>query len=227
MMDLNKMVNDSLVKIEAEGYVEKAVEKRLKETITSIVDDLFRSYSDFGKNLEKEVKATLNINLKKLDLTGYNVMVLNAVQEELDKVVHMQGVEKIKESLAKLLSETQKEYKLSELINEFKEDVLSDDSDYGGREISFHVDRRYSSIYIAFDKDDDKSEYSCQYRICADSEGSVSSVNIDGKKFDNKVIMGGLYGFDKTLFKIYAAGAKIIIDDGDVDIEYGSSEEDD
>jgi DNA-binding transcriptional ArsR family regulator len=227
MMDLNKMVNDSLAKIEAEGYVEKVVEKRLKETIASIVDDLFRSYSDFGKELEKEVKAYLSVDLKKLNLTGYNVMVLNAVQEELDKVVHIQGVEKIKESLVKLLSNPPKEYKLSELIDEFKRDVLSDDSDYEGREISFHFKREYGSIYISFDRDDDKSEYRCQYRIWVEEDGSITTITINDKKFDNKVIMGGLWGFDKTLFKIYTSGTKIIMDDGDVDIEYGSSEEDD
>lgn len=227
IMDLNKLVNESLAKIEDEGFVQKVVEKQLKSTIESIVDDLFRSYSVFGKNLKKEVESHLSVDLKRLNLAGYNVLVLNAVQEELDKLVHTQGIEKIKESLANLLSEVPKEYKLSELIEEFKKDVLSDDSDYGGREISFHVKREYGSIYISFDRDDDKSEYRCQYRIWADKDGSIVTIKIDDKTFDNKAIMGGLWGFDKTLFKIYAAGTKIIIDDGDVDIEYEECEDND
>jgi hypothetical protein len=226
MMDLNKLVNESLVKIEQEGFVQRVVEKQLKGTIESIVNDLFRSYGDFGKNLEQEIKLNLSVDLKKLNLAGYNVMVLNAVQEELDKVVHTQGIEKIKESLANLLSEVPKEYKLSELIEEFKKDVLSDDSDYEGREISFHVDRRYSSKYVSFDRDDDKSEYRCQYRICVKEDGAAGRIEIDDKKFDNRVIMGGLDGFDKTLFKIYSTGSKIIIDDGAVNIEYEYSSED-
>lgn len=219
-MDLNKLVNESLAKIEQEGFVQVTVEKQLKKTIESIVDDLFRSYSDFGKNLKKEVESHLNVDLKRLNLAGYNLMVLNAVQEELDKLVHTQGIEKIKDSLTELLSEVPKEYKLSELIEEFKKDVLSDDSDYSGKEISFHVKREYGSIYISFDRDDDKSEYRCQYRIWADKDGSITTIKINDKEFNNQVIMGGLWGFDRTLFKIYSAGIKIIIDDGDVDIEY-------
>jgi len=226
-MDLNKLVNESLAKIEQEGFVQVTVEKQLKKTIESIVDDLFRSYSEFGKNLKKEVESHLSVDLEKLNIAGYNVMVLNAVQEELDKLVHTQGIEKIKCSLTELLGEVPKEYKLSELIEEFKEDVLSDDSDYSGREISFHVKREYGSIYISFDRDDDKSEYRCQYRIWAEKDGSITTIKINDKEFNNKVIMGGLWGFDKTLFKIYSTGTKIIIDDGDVDIQFEECEDDD
>jgi hypothetical protein len=227
MMDLNKMVNDSLAKIEAEGFVEKVVEKQLKSTIEIIIDDLFRSYSDFGKNLKKEIESQLNINLKELKLSGYNVLVLNTVKEKLDEALHLQGVEKMQDALNEIFNDTKKEYKLSEIINAFKQDVLSDDSAYEGNEISFHVEKWSYGVHIAFDKDSDKGRYSCDYQIGIDSNGKMTRADIDGKKFDNKIIMGGLYGFDETLFKIYASGAKVIIDDNDVDIEYGYSGEDD
>lgn len=48
-MDLNKMINDSLAKIEAEDYVESVIDKRVKEMIDSVVSDLFSSYGDFAK----------------------------------------------------------------------------------------------------------------------------------------------------------------------------------
>lgn len=225
-MDLNKLVNDSLAKIEQEGFVQKVVEKQLKNTVESIVDDLFRSYSDFGKNLKKEVESQLNINLKELKLSGYNVLVLNTVKEKLDEALHLQGVEKMQDALNEIFNNTKKEYKLSEIINEFKQDVLSDDSDYEGNEISFHIEKWSLGFHITFDKDSGKGRYCCDYQISIDSDGKITRADIDGKKFDNKVIMGGLYGFDETLFKIYASGAKVIIDDNDVDIEYGYSDED-
>jgi hypothetical protein len=226
MMDLNKIVNDSLAKLEANGAIENIITDHLKKTIDSIVDDLFSSYSDFGKNLKTEVQSALNVNLKELNLAGYNVLVLNTVKEKLDEALHLQGVEKMQDALNEIFNDTKKEYKLSEIINEFKQDVLSDDSDYGGNEISFHVEKQSYGAYIAFDKDSGKGRYSCDYQLGTDSNGKMSRADINGKKFNNKVIMGGLYGFDRVLFKIYASGAKVIIDDNNVDIEYGYSEED-
>lgn len=227
MLDLNKIVNDSLVKIAAEGYVEKVVEKRLKESIESVIDDLFRSYSDFGKNLKKEVGEKLKVNLGELKLDGYNVMVLNAVKAKLDEAIHIQGVERIKGSLDNLLVDVKKEYKLSELIEEMKRDATEYNDDHYGEEISFHIDPDSSVLsFIYFDPDEDKEKYQCQYRLVLDKDGSMNSISIGDRKFDNRLIMGGLHGFEETLFKIYSTGAKIIIDENNVDVEYGYNDED-
>ena len=43
-------------------------------------------------------------------------------------------------------------------------------------------------------------------------------LKLKGKEIDKNKILGGLYGLDKLLFKIYASGSKIILDQGlDVD----------
>lgn len=226
-MDLNKLVNESLAKIEQEGFVQKVVEKQLKSTIESIIDDLLRSYSDFGKNLKKEIGSQLNINLKELNIAGYNVMVLNAVKEKLDEAVTIHGVEKIKESLEEMLTDVKKEYKLSELIEEMKEDAREYNDDHAGQEISLHVDPDRSILsFIYFDPSEDQEKYECKYRLVLNKDGAMNSINIDGRKFDNKLIMGGLRGFEETLFKIYSTGAKIIIDENNVNLEYGYGDED-
>ncbi|MCC5465564.1 hypothetical protein [Pelosinus baikalensis] len=225
-MDLNKLVNESLAKIQQDGFVQKVVEKQLKSTIESIVDDLFRSYSDFGKNLKKEIESQLKINLNELNLAGYNVMVLNAVKEKLDEAVTIQGVEKIQQALDAMLGDVKKEYKLSELIKKMKEES-NEYGDHNGEEISFHIDSdRRILTFISFDEEDGQSEYECKYRLSVSKDGKVTSVKIGNKELKNSVIMGGLYGLDETLFKIYASGAKLIIDEDDVNLEYGYGDED-
>lgn len=225
-MDLNKLVNENLAKLEANGAVENIITDRLKKTIESIVDDLFSSYSDFGKNLKIEVQSALNVNLKELKLAGYNVMVLNAVKEKLDEVLHIQGVEKIKDSLEQMLSDIKEEYQLSELINEMKEKA-NEYGDYDEREISFHIDPdRNILTFIYFDEEADKEKYECKYRIWVDKSGTVCGVEIKEQKFDNRLIMGGLHGFEQTLFKVYSMHPKLIIDEEHVNIEYGYSEGD-
>jgi hypothetical protein len=227
MIDLNKVINQSMTKIEEEGFVEKVVKKRLEETVSSIVDDLFRSYSDFGKDLKNEVSQQLNINLKELNLAGYNTMVLNAVKEKLDEAIHIQGTEKIKETLDELLSDVKKEYTLSELIDEMK-NKANEYGEYNGQEISFHIDpRRDILTFIDFDEEPNKDKYQCKYKIWVNSEtGIIAGAEIRDRKFDNRVIMGGLRGFEETLFKIYTTGPKLIIDEHKVDVEYGDPEDD-
>ena len=227
MIDLNKLVNQSLAKIEESGFVEQVVEKKLKETLTSVVDNLFCSYSEFGKNLKNEVAVQLNINLKELKLAGYNTMVLNAVKEKLDESMHIQGTEKIKEALDNLLADVKTEYKLSELIAEMKSRA-NEYGDYDGKEISLHIDPERSILtFINFDENPGKKNFQCKYKIWVDKEGNVAGAEIRDQKFDNRVIMGGLRGFEETLFKIYTTGPRLIIDEHNVEIEYSDSEDDD
>ena len=116
MIDLNKIVNDTLVKLEKEQFVETVVKKRLEKTITEIVDDTFREWSDFGKNLKEYIRENLNVNLESLGLEGYNSLALAAIKEELDKCITIQGIEKIKETTKEILSDVKPEYTLSEII---------------------------------------------------------------------------------------------------------------
>lgn len=226
-MDLNKMVVESLAKMEAEGTVTEIVEKQIASTVEGIVKDVFGSWSDFSKNLKAEVESQININFEKLDISAYNTMVLNVIKEKMDEVTHIQGVERLKESLNEMLSDVQSEYKLSDLINEMKEDALRYDDDLYGKEISFHDDEdRRVLRFISFDTEEDKSEYQCKYRISIDKEGKLNSVKINDKDFNNKVIMGGLHGIEETLFKIYTHGSKLIVDEDEIEVEYGYERDD-
>ncbi|WIW70632.1 hypothetical protein [Anaerosinus gibii] len=225
-MDLNKIVNDKLAKIEADGYLEEVVEKRLKETISSVVSDLFSSYSDFSKDLESKIKEKLNINLEELNISSYNVMVMNAINDYLQEEVSICGIEKIKNEMNALLCDTKTEYKLSEIIREMKDHVTEYDDDYWGKEMSFHCsDPNGILIFICFDPKEDVEEYRCKYRLTVNKEGIVTSVRIRDCEFNNRTIMGGLYGVEATLFKLYTTGAKLVLDDHNIVLEYASEEE--
>lgn len=223
-MDLNILVNDSLKRIQEEGYVEEVVEEKIKKTITEIINDLFREWGPFGKNLKEELGNNLKVNLQELDLASYNHMVNNVVKENLDKIIHVKGTEKMKESLEKLLASAKDEYTLSELIEQMKAD-----ESHHGDSITLHINDEGSSLaFIYFDPDEGKRKYDCKYSITVALEtNEVRAVGIDGSAFDNKVIMGGLFGLDETLFKIYTNGAKIIIDEDDIDCEYEDDEDED
>ncbi|MDN9230835.1 hypothetical protein KLK11_19895, partial [Clostridioides difficile] len=71
-MDLNKIMNDALVELEENGFVEEVVKKQLAETIKRAVNEIFGSYSKFRKNIEQHLGENININLDELDIQKYN-----------------------------------------------------------------------------------------------------------------------------------------------------------
>lgn len=220
MIDLNKIVNDTLVNMESEKFVEKVVQETLEKSVKSIVNDIFRDYSDFGKNLKEYIEGNLEINFNKLGLEGYNGLVLAAVKEQLDKAITIQGIEKIKESVNNMLSDVKQEYTLSEIIEEAKtDDPCKELYEYDyGEHIYLEIEKGgsgYYHIYIDNDEDEPDRKYYYSYQIDIDSDGKPYSIKFKGDEINTKKIMGGLYGLDALLFKIYSSGSKITLDKGD------------
>ncbi|OMC83339.1 hypothetical protein [Viridibacillus sp. FSL H8-0123] len=214
-MDLNLIVNNTLSDLNKEGYVEKIVKAQLEKTLKNIVEDSFRSYGDFGKTLKEEIKNQMDINLKQLDIPSYNQVILNTIKAELERSVHEEGAQKIQEQIQELLGTSKEDYKLSELIKEMVEDEVElNELDYESiKEITVIVEKKFSSsTYVYLDPESDVDWYRCKYKITLDEDGTVSRAEVGETSFDNKVIMGGMYGLNATLFKIWTRGSKLIID---------------
>ncbi|MEY9972295.1 hypothetical protein ABH966_002669 [Lysinibacillus sp. RC46] len=236
-MNLNKMVMDSLAKMQSEGKVQEIVEKHVESTINDVVKDLFGSWSDFSKDLKSKAKEALQINFNDLNLSTYNHLILQAIKDKLDDEITNQGVAKIKNQIEGLLSDSKREYKLSEIVKELKEEIedLEEIGYEEYHEMTLHIDKPYGAWWIALDAREDIREYDCKYRLHVDESGKVYSVKINDNgfggsrsidEFDIKAVMKGLRGLEETLFKIYASGAKLIIDEDDVELEISNPEYD-
>ncbi|MCM3273683.1 hypothetical protein [Paenibacillus elgii] len=227
-MNLNKMVSDAMKSIESSDFVEKVVREKIQETLKRAIEDSLGTYSDFRKQLDQELKENLLINIKHLGLGGYNLMVLNEVKAQLNHIMHVNGVEKIKENMEKMLVAVKPEYKLSELIETMKKEE-NEDGDKIGEKIAFEIEESSGGYHhIYFDPDENKdvglysysrstrSKYSYKYQLHLDKEGRVYDAKIDDHELDkNKDIVRYFYNLDKVLFQIFATGAKIIVDEVD------------
>ncbi len=218
MIDLNKIVNETLVNLEEEKFVEKVVKARLEKTITGIVDDVFREYGDFGKSLKAHIENNLNVNLDRLGIEGYNTLALAAIKEQLDKTITVQGIERLKKSTEEMLSDVKKSYNLSELIETLKNKSTIEEREYDDK-ITLFIEKDGSFIYIYMDDEEKDRKYDCDYQINI-SEDKPYSIKLKGDEINTKKILGGLYGLDRLLFKIYSTGAKIELDCGDDPDDY-------
>jgi hypothetical protein len=236
-MDLNKMVMDSLVKMESEGKVQEIVKKHVESTVNDVVKDLFGNWSDFSRELKETAKEALKINFKDLNLSSYNHLILQAIKDKLDDEITNQGVAQIKNQIEGLLTDSKREYKLSELVEELAEEIEdTDELEYDEyHEMTLHIDDSYSSYWIGLDSRSDISEYSCKYRLLVNSQGEICSVKINDEErysrknineFDVKAVLNGLHGLEETLFKMYTSGAKLIIDEDKCDLEVRNPEYD-
>ncbi|MEK4328935.1 hypothetical protein MKX70_24150 [Paenibacillus sp. FSL R7-0312] len=223
-MDMNLIINDKLAELKKEGYVEKIIKKQLETTIKDIVEDSLRSWSDFGKGLKEAVNSQLQINLEKLDIPSYNQVILNAIKGEIERSVHDVGVARMQEQLQELLGTGKNEYMLSELVKEMVEDELKlEELSYEEVEqITVIVEEKYGTKYVYMDPKEDVEWYQCKYKISLEKDMTISRAEVADKNFDNRVIMGGMYGLDATLFKMWSQKAKLILDD--YETEFGNPE---
>jgi hypothetical protein len=221
--DLQAVVRESFAKIVESGAVEKMIEEQLASTIQAVIKGSLREYSDFGKNIETAVKKALNVNFDQLALPGYNDFILKLIRANVDAQMEQSINGSVAEHMAELLAAPPAEIKLSEFLADFIEESTEDDGSNRGEQITLHIEKKYSLAWVAIDKEADTREYSCAIRFGVDDDGKVVGIRFGGKELEKSLFVGPLYGLEKKIFQIYAAGTKVILDQGTDASDYETS----
>ena len=232
MFDLEAAVTDSIQKMVQADQVRPIIEKQIAATVATIIRETLGDYSDFGKQIREQVKASLNVG--ELGLAGYNETVCKIVRAQLDAAIETQGAAMLKKNIEEMLGgATKREVKVSELViafakwarNEKQESRIHaelDDPSYGSR-----------TLYLSVNSDKYQSKYSaeCQVSFRVDPKDTepnrVWAIKWQGKDPSKQVFVGPLCGFEKTLFQLYATGSTLVVDTEDLDsIESQQDDED-
>lgn len=230
-MDLNKIVNEQFASIVGNGYIEELVKKQLESTVESIVADLLRGYSDFGKEMKETIKSKLNINFRELDIPEYNTLVVDTLKEHINGIMNGEALKDVMSKVDTLLVGDMKETKVSDIAIKFKETYQEEANDEGWEEFTCIVKKSDGSLndyfYIYLDKEDDKDIYSCQYRIRVNKDGiwNASSNSSNSRHDKNDWEIGILDSFKEYIYSLYAHGTKIINDDDDIETYYDENDE--
>ena len=236
MFDLEQHVTDAVRECVTSGKMKAMVETHVAKMLDSILGDALRSYGDIGKSIEAAVKQSLAIDPAQLGLTGYNLTVLAIVKQKLNAAVEKVGVEKLSKDMDELLgTNAPAVIKLSKLIEDFKTWAAGQHGAESRCTIIFE-ESQYGSRWLYLDKDAKKGMYDCQFSMLIPDEdgaggtctttGVVPTIcKIEGRDPKQTFIMGKLYGFERTLFQMYAAGTKVVVDETDFDDELEREEE--
>jgi len=218
MKELEKAVIDAFNKMAAEGAIEKIVTERVTKTVESILDDALKSYSDFGKQLKEVVTKSLHVDMQSLNLTGYNDIILKIIKAKLDNSIEIVGAERIKKELEDLLATPPAEIKLSQLVEQLKKGNYDSNNECCTCIVEWGSTDGWGHIYL--DEGEDKRSKDCDHHLAFTREGEIYFISIDGRDPSKKLFIGPFYDFERSLFQMYVAKTKLIVDEDEVDTCY-------
>lgn len=222
MKELQAAIETAFTGMVERGELNKVITEALEKSVTSVIKQTFETYSPFQKALKEHVEKTLVINFDDLGLAGYNALLLKIIKSRVEASIFQVAEKQITAGLDELMANPPSEFKLSELIKEFRESTKGDRPPDDG--ISFHCKAADSSdgyFHCAFDEKSRKSEYDCGYRFAVTDKGEIYSLKFPYEGDVTKgLFVGHRFGFERTLFQLWAAKSKIVMDVDDVDAGY-------
>ena len=225
-MNITEIINKAIKDMNIEQIIIEKTQESIKETLESIIRDTFKSYSNFGKELEKKVSEELKINLDEIKLDEYNQIIISLFRQSLkeNSTNNLYLKEKI-DDLVKELTQTEikQEYKLSEIVELYKEEFSEDAQEDEIEEMYLNVvieSNFWTRIYLNKKEVNHKHEAEVQFSV-DHKTGRIEHLNLEGDMIKGRAIYKNrVYGVDKLLYQIYLVGAKIIVDEKDCDLYY-------
>lgn len=208
------------------GALERAIEKKVDDLINSTADDVFRSYSDVGKALNKKLTASIMPQIQNIDdLPVYHDFVMNRIKLAAQNFYDNRLMAAVDAELKEVFSELPEQTTLSWLIEQVKEQA-KEDSD--GEHITLIIEdksREWSwskpgdSVSLYLDKNEDADKYNCEFDIHLSKNKQtghydILGIRVSGSKPGERLSVGRIYGIEKVLFNLYAMKGQIELDKG-------------
>ncbi len=216
-------INEEIQKA-TDKFIEEKLPEMVSQKVTKMVDeilnDVFRSYSDVGKQIKEKIEKQLNVNLQEFDLIDYNHFVSKAINERLIGLMNENCIKPI----MKLVEGTvgfieKKEIKLTEIHQMFIDASMQDNDQEGEGDISFFATKneQYGWTTVSIDTDGGKDEDKCalQFLVSKDS-GRIFSMKTEsywaskGNLTPARVV--ALSNLEHKIFRLYSAQVKIELD---------------
>ena len=220
-MVLEDIVKEKLQLIMDNGTMEKLIEDQVTATCKSIVTDLFRDYSEFGKSLKKTLTEKMEVSLESIALPTYTHTVCQIIEESMVGILEDQKQKVLSTVKALLQVPEKKEWKLSEIVNKYRESLYED------KELVLEVqDIQYSSRRINVGEKVEKSysSYSTNtqtyaVRLLLDKENKVLNAWYDGKTLDIRKSKVYDHAFEGFIMQLWANDCTIELDEDDAEYE--------
>jgi len=241
--DIAKLAAEALAAATAPEKVREIVEREIGKTVEDAIKASVRSYSPFGRELEKKLEEAMGLN--SLNLPSYSQMMTDLVQRLVQKHVADLVGARLEQDLIDILRIAPKTIKLSEIAAAMRE---GHEGDYGDV-ITCHVenDDRHESddfwgpswtVYLD-DREHHRDPKNASVRLQIShgvrdkagppkhelTTGTIWRIDSDGRTVTTAASAGWhgtfrrpdkVYGVAERLLAYYAAGTIIEIDDDNI-----------
>ena len=109
MKELNDLIITRMKNMTESGAIQKLIDKQLEDSVTDILKDSLRSYSDFGKAIKEKLSESLACAVETVTFPEYNKFVSDAVTECVSAHMNAEVVAGIQEQIKKVLQPVPKE----------------------------------------------------------------------------------------------------------------------
>lgn len=219
-MDINLEIQKATDKF-IEDKLPEMVAQKVTKMVDEILNDVFHSYSDVGKQIKEKIEKQLNVNLQEYDLVDYNHFVAKAINERLVGIVNEGSIKPIMELVENTVGFLEKKtIKLSEIHQMFIDSSMEENDQESEGEISFHAieNEKNGWTTVSIDADANVSANDCALEFLISKErGNIfcfrgkSHWSEKSKLTPSKVTQ--LSNLEHKIFRLYSAQVKIEIDD--------------
>ncbi|MBG5893285.1 hypothetical protein [Providencia rettgeri] len=248
-LTLSELLTQRCVEFANSEQAVEIIDKGITKLFTSVVDDAFRSYSDFGKAFKEAMENALPTSIEDMvDLKKYNTLVTEKMRNSWENSgIETDMQEKVAALVKDFVSEEEcpKYIKASDLWEAFIKDNTSDamESGWDSPQVFFD-DERDGSIFVSLHPDEATSSYSsireseCDYRfhlgdVRVDGYGSELLLHEGHKVYElfSGKVKGKVLGkniiepystFDKLILNLYYGGSLLVWDESPEDICYSN-----
>ena len=237
--DIQAAVAAATTKLISSGAIEQEIEKALAKTVTQVINDQLTSYSTFGKELREHVEKSMAVNFEKLTLPSYGQSILalvsNLVQNKAEESIALS----VKKELESLLANPEREIKLSELIDRFKQQH-KDDYDRGERiSVFFRRDLDTGTSSIKFpmlhlsprENQSTRDLHNWPIRLHLFQKGNTAEIigiQVDQRDASKDPMFAlGCDRFEQSLYSMFASKTVLVMDVEDDEIDLDLPERED
>lgn len=237
-MDLEKVLLDAIQQTLSGGLIEQSVKQTIERVVTTTVRECVErnlsSYGPFGKQVEGAIKNAVAIH-GEIDLPSYNDIILKIIAAQVQHACEQSIEKQVADRIKDLLTPAPETITLTDLVIEFiehaKREYRAGCVCHGDTEkisLCYQKDTNSSHFYsIGLDRNSGKNIGECEIYFGCTQDGKIYYLRFRNQDVERKMFVGPIYGFERMIFQMKAAGTKLVIDQDpeDIDLEYSLEDE--
>lgn len=217
MKELKDAIAKAFDNVVASGAIELSIEKKLTSTIIESINDQLSIYSEFGKSVKAKVSEAIQVNLDEMDLPSYSDLVGKIIRRQVEASMQSTFATEFEKNVADLLVPAPAEITLEQLLEQFIEhnkDYCGDGRMHGQPFTLLIADESGGYRTVSLDMEPNQKRHQCAIQIGIKEDGSVWRLELGGRDLKEKLFVGPLFNFEKSLFQMHTARTKLIVPAG-------------